>query len=136
MKFLLRKVVKHPLTLLLLLAGALLSSCKKETREIIVDPFSKLDTEVTFKDGIYQIFFSLETYPYSGYRLRLSTDRNAFYRNANLIIYHAYPINTDRYCSYINLLESGKTYYYQIAVEDTESDKEIYSDVFSFKTSH
>lgn len=110
------------------------TSCKKEIIEILIDPFENLNTVVNHDNGIYQISFTLESYPYSNTFIRMSTDKNSFYNNINIKEYPVYVLNSNRFSAYTNLLQPDKTYYYQIVVIDNKSTKEIYSDVFSFKT--
>jgi hypothetical protein len=134
MKYPLPRKDKTIYIFILLISVILSTSCKKEITEILINPFENLNTLVNHENGVYQISFTLEKYPYDKYFLKLSSDKNSFYKNINIKEYPAYALNSSRYSTYINLLEPDKIYYYQIVVVDSKSTKEIYSDVFSFKT--
>lgn len=130
MRYLLKKNVN-----ILALVMLLCFSCKKEENvEIYVDAFKKLDTEVLNKDGVYNILFTLQEYPYDEIGLRISSDKGSFFKNKDIVKQPAYQVNKNRYGTFINNLQSDRTYYYQIYVRDIRTSKEVLSDIFSFKT--
>lgn len=130
MRFQFTKGVSHILALILLLT----LSCKKETIEVSVDAFSQLNTEVKSDQGVYQILFTLQPYPYSEVGVRISKSKDSFYKNTGLGNFYANKVSPERYGTFINGLDRKTTYYYQIYVKDSSGPKEVHSDVYSFQT--
>lgn len=118
---------------MVILMALIASSCKKQVTEVPVDAFSDLNTLIEHREDNYLLLFTLQEYPYLEVGVRLSADRNAFYKNTGLVNYLSYPVSKNRYGVFLDTIEEGKTYYYQIYVKDSQSPKEAYSDVYSFK---
>lgn len=111
-----------------------LVSCKKEVTEVSVDAFAQLNNEVVFVDGVYNVQFTLQQYPYKEVGVKLATNKTMFNKNTGLTQQTANEISSNRYSTFYNLLTPKTIYYYQIYVKDSASSKEVYSDVFSFTT--
>jgi hypothetical protein len=111
------------------------TACKKTTiTENSVDAFAQVNNEVNYQQGIYNILFTLQEYPYKEVGVRIGTSKNMFYKNTDLSYHLAYQVSLNRYGIFLNSLAGNKIYYYQIYVKDTASSKEVFSDVFSFTT--
>lgn len=125
--------------LFFLLSTALIiltAACKKKIIEVPVDAFAQVNPEVKYNQGTYKIEFSLHEYPYKEVGIKLTTNKSMLYQTKDLSQYPANQVSLNRYSVFLNNLTSAKTYYYQIYVKDSASSKEIYSDVFSFITTH
>ncbi|SEQ91597.1 hypothetical protein [Pedobacter rhizosphaerae] len=134
MKFQSKKGVK-PLIFFLFFAFILsLSSCKKDGKEVIIDAFAQLNPEVKHNQGVYNIQFTLQQYPYQEVIVRLAESKTQLFQNSKLVIIQANQMSLNRYGVFINNLIGNKNYYYQILVKDSATSKEVYSDVFSFST--
>ena len=137
-KFMKYQSLKNVRRSLWLVLGVLLftvMSCKKEViTEVTVDAFAQVDPQVKYNDGIYNILFTLQEYPYKETGIRMGTNKTMFYQNKGLTIYPAYQVSSNRYGAFINSLLPNTAYYYQIYVKDSASSKEVYSDLFSFTT--
>lgn len=121
--------------LLAALMPLLLLSCRKETIEVPIDAFAQLDTELRYDEEIYTLLFTLQEYPYKEVGLRLSLDKNSFYKEKGITHYPVYLVSKNRYGVFLNSLKAETAYYYQLYVKDSVSSKEVYSDVFSFSVS-
>ena len=110
--------------------------CKKDINtEVTVDAFKQVDPEVKYNNGIYNIMFTLQEYPYKETGIRMGTEKNMFYQNKDITTYPAYQMSPNRYGVFVNSLAANATYYYQIYVKDSATSKEVYSDLFLFTTS-
>jgi len=107
--------------------------CKKGVVEVSVDAFAETNTEIKFTQGICNLQFTLQEYPYKEVGVKLGTNKNIWYKNEGLTRQIANQVGSNRYGVFLNSLTANTTYYYQIYVKDS-SGKEIYSDVFSFTT--
>jgi len=135
MKYQLLRNAKGCKLLLLAIFLLLLASCKKEvTTEVTVDAFAQVNSEVKYNNGIYNILFTLQEYPYKETGIRMGTGKNMFYQNKDLTTYPAYEVSSSRYGVFVNSLPANTTYYYQIYVKDSATSKVVYSDLFSFTT--
>ncbi len=134
MKCRLSKRVKRLNILLLSAVLLVFMSCKKEVVEVPVDAFAQVDSEVKFNQGVYHILFTLQKYPYKEIGVRWGDNKNLFHQNAGLTTQSASNVGSNRYGIFLNSLAANKIYYYQIYVRDSASDKEVYSDIFSFTT--
>ncbi|MBC8986832.1 hypothetical protein H9X96_13725 [Pedobacter sp. N36a] len=134
MKYPLLKGIKK-LSILSLFAGVLvLTSCKKETVEVSVDAFAQLNNELKYEQGVYNVLFSLQEYPYKEIGVRVGNTKSSIHQNKDLTYYIANQVSANRYGIFLNALTRDKIYYYQIYVKDSASEKVVYSDIFSFKT--
>lgn len=113
-----------------------LAACKKETITTLVsvDAFAQIDNEVKYTEGIYNILFTLQKYPYKEVGVMMGTSKDLFNTHKDLTTHLANQVSLNRYGIFVNSLLANKTYYYQIYVKDTSSDKQIYSDLYSFTT--
>lgn len=135
MRYPLKKGTKACYLLLLLISLLTLDSCKKEVMvEKKVDAFDQLDNEVKHSEGIYNILFSLQEYPYKQVGIRMSINKNDFNTREKLARQIANPVAQNRYGIFVNNLSPGTTYYYQIYVQDSAGTTEVNSDLFSFIT--
>lgn len=136
MKYQLPSRVKHLNILLLTFFLLVLAACKKEfiTTEVSVDAFAQVDNEVKYAEGIYNILFTLQKYPYKEVGVMMGTSKDQFYKHKDLTTHLANEVSLNRYGIFVNSLLANKTYYYQIYVKDSASDKQIYSDLYSFTT--
>lgn len=135
MKFQLLKISGLMKKLMFFCFIILICSCKKEIIEIEVDAFKNLQQEVKMLDnGTYRISFVLQDFDYDDYGLKLTSDKNNFFKGINLVNYSIYPLENKRFGSFVNSLEKKKTYYYQIFVKGNSSSKEVNSEVYSFTT--
>lgn len=112
----------------------LFSGCKKETREVLVDAFKDLQFEISKKEQVYQLSFTLQPFNYSDYGIIFSTDKQSLFTGINVLQFEGYPIQKNRYGLFINSLEENKTYYYRIFVRNSSTSDRIFSDVFTFTT--
>lgn len=134
MRYLLLKDFKRSYVLLLANFLLVLGSCKKEVIETAVDAFSQINTEVKYSQGIYNVQFTLQEYPYKEVGIRLALSKTMIHQNVNVTQEIANQASLNRYAVFLNNLTANKTYFYQIYVKDSASDKEVYSDIFSFTT--
>lgn len=134
MKYLLSKDVKRLNVFLLTTFLCLSMACKKEVTEVSVDAFAQVNNEVKYNQGVYNVLFTLQEYPYKEVGVMLGTSKGQFHQRTDLITYPANEVGSNRYGIFLNSLTAGKTYYYQIYVKDSASAKVVYSDVFSFIT--
>lgn len=136
MKYLLSSRVKH-LNLLLLMVFLLISgACKKDGKitEAPVDAFAQVDNEVKYTEGTYNILFTLQKYPYKEVGVMMGTNKDLFHQHKDLTTHLASEVSLNRYGIFVNSLLANTTYYYQIYVKDSASDKQVYSDLYSFTT--
>lgn len=134
MRFQLLKAGKGLLNLLLALLMLAVISCKKETVEVTVDAFSQLNTEVKTDQDAFRLLFTLQPYPYAETGVRIGLDKNSFYHGTGLTYHRANPVSNNRFSVFLDPAYADKDFFYQIYVKDANSSKEIYSDVFSFRS--
>ena len=109
------------------------SSCKKQTNEVIIDAFANINPDIKYTNGVYNLQFTLQEFPYDEVILKLTDLKANFYKNTNLTLTKAYQVSPNRYGIFINLPPISKTYYYQIQVKDI-SGKIVNSDIYTFTT--
>jgi len=133
MSSLLPRAARYLLSLSLAIL-CLVSACKKQTNETVVDAFAQVNPEAKYNNGVYNIQFSLQEYPYDEVTVNISESKNNFHKNTNLIQIKAYQASNGRYGVFINTLAAARTYYYQIRVKDSAAGKLVNSDIYSFTT--
>lgn len=119
---------------LLLLLCCLFLSCKKNGELITIDAFAQVDEKVTHERETYSISFNLQDYPYESVHVRLGESRTGFQSGTGLNTHQAVLVAKGRYGIFLNDLIPNKKYYYQILVKDTQSDKIVHSNIYSFTT--
>ncbi|NEU09324.1 hypothetical protein GZH53_13450 [Flavihumibacter sp. R14] len=120
------------LFLALLMLGFI--SCKKEVIEVRVDAYAQLDIEVKHQEDVFALLFTLQPFPYEEIGVRIGADKASFYQGTGLIYHRAYPVSNDRFGIFLDSAHADKDFFYQIYVKEAKSSKEIYSDVFSFRS--
>lgn len=135
MKYQLLKNIRKFSVLFLVTCLCVFTSCKKDSStEVIIDAFAQVDNEVKYDQGVYNLLFSLQEYPYKEVGIRIGISKSLFHQDKDLTNYTANMVAANRYGVFLNSLMASKIYYYQIYVKDSKSEKVVYSDVFSFKT--
>lgn len=109
-------------------------SCKKEVIEVTVDAFAQLNTEVKKDGDALMLAFTLQPYPYQETGVRTGADKSAFYQGTALTYHKANAVSSNRYAIYLDPAFADQDFFYQIYVKDAKSSKEIYSDVFSYRS--
>lgn len=131
MKYLSLKSIRN---LALFASLLVLTACKKEKTEVTVDAFAQVNKEVKYDQGVYNILFSLQEYPYKEVGVRVGSSKSLIHQDKDLTYHLAHQVTANRYGIFLNALSKDKIYYYQIYVKDSIAEKIVYSDIFSFKT--